>query len=178
MTAKIAQCESLFGTARNSGLSSQTQTGNKDDAREAIIEAIDEFRTGARLTFASEAELETFGVGVNLEKNAGVLAQLAQTILDDPRSPTLTGIGSEEMTALQSALADWKSSGGDQLGDQAKSEGDRALAEQLFDEIELQTRRIKIAIDGKFPYKKPESVTARKLFHLPLKRPFAPKMGE
>ncbi len=174
---KIDECEKLFGSARTADLGSQTHTVGKDEAKENIIEAIDEFRTGARMDFSTQAELEAFGVAVDLERNASVLAQLAQTILDDPRSPNLTGIGPDEISALQSALDDWKASGGDQQSDAAKGEGDRALAEQMFKEIEFQTRKIKIAMDGKYSYKKPESVEARRLFHLPLKRPFAPKMG-
>ena len=129
------------------------------------------------MTLRTQAELESFGVGVSLERNETILAQLAQTILDNPVSPTLRGIDAAEMTALQSALNNWKAASQSQTDQNASSQGARARAHQLFDEIESQTRDIKIAIDGKFSYKKPDSIEARKLFHLPLKRPFAPKMG-
>lgn len=174
---KIAQCETLFGTARTSNLGSQTQTEAKDAAKEDIIEAIDEFRTGARLSFQTDAELSAFAVGVDIEKNESILTQLAQSILDNPASPTLTGIGPDEIATLQSALTAWKTASQNQLSHSASGQGNRAQAGQLFDEIEDEARRIKIAIDGKFSYKKPDSTEARKLFHLPLNRPFAPKMG-
>lgn len=177
LLAKIAECEGLFGAARTAGLGSQTQTDAKNAAREAIIEAIDEFRTGARLSLKTEADLQSFGVGVLLDRNEANLAQLAQTILDNPVSPTLRGITPDEVTALQSALNNWKAASQSQTDQTASSQGDRARANELFNEIEVQTRDIKIAIDGKFSYKKPDSTEARKLFHLPLNRPFAPKMG-
>lgn len=176
LLAQISECEALFGGARNSQLNSQTQTEAKDAAREALIEAIDEFRTGARLSLRTESELESFGVGVDLERNESVLAQLAQSILDNPTSPTLRGIAPAEMTALQSALDTWKTASQNQTTQDASSQGARARAEQLLSEIESQCRDIKIAIDGKYSYKKPDSTEARKLFHLPLNRPFAPKM--
>ncbi len=178
LLSKIDAAERLFGSARTKDLSSQTSTIDKGDAEDAIIEAIDEFRTGARLSLKTEAEMRAFGIGVDLEKNASVLAQLAQTILDDGRSATLRGIGPDEIAALQSALADWKASGGDQRGDQAASEGDHSQAQALFEEIKAGVREIKIAIDGKFSYKKPDSREARHLFHLPPKRAYAPRMGE
>ena len=178
LQSDITECQRLFGASRSGRLGSQTSTVNKDAAREAIIEAIDEFRTGARLSFRTDADMEAFGVGVDLEKNSSVLAQLAQTILDDPRSPTLRGIGAEEMTALQSALTDWRTAGGDQSGGAAQSQGDHARALILFDKIEDTVRDIKVAINGRFSYRDPANVDARKLFHLPPHRPYAPRMGE
>lgn len=178
LLSKIADAERLFGSARTKDLSSQTQTDDKENAKEAIIEAIDEFRTGARLSLQTDADLRAFGVGVDLEKNASVLAQLAQTILNDPRSATLRGIGPDEIAALQNALDNWKASGDDQRNDQASSEGDRSQAQALFEEIKAGVREIKIAIDGKFSYRKPESREARHLFHLPPNRAYAPRMGE
>ena len=176
LIADIATCQALFGSARTSTLSAQTQTDDKNEAREAIIEAIDEFRTGARLTLKTEAEMRAFGVGESLEKNELILAQLAQTIFDNPTSPTLRGIDAAEMTALQTALNAWKSASQGQLSHESSGMGDLSSANTLFESIETRAREIKIAIDGKFSYRKPESVAARKLFHLPLKRPFAPRM--
>ena len=178
LVTQINNCEGYFGSSRAGRLGSQGATVDKDEAREAIIEAIDEFRTGARLSLKSAAEMTTFGVGVDLEKNESVLALLAQTILDDARSPTLRGIGPDEMTALQTALAAWKTASGEQSGQGARGQGDRARALELFETVEDKVREIKIAIDGKFSFRKPENVDARKLFHLPPHRPFAPHMGE
>ena len=174
----ITECQRLFGQARTGRLDSQSSTVGKDAAREAIIAAIDEFRTGARLSLKTDAEMQAFGVAVDLEKNASVLAQLAQTILDDPRAPNLRGIGPDEMAALQTALADWRATGDDQSGASAQSQGDLARALQLFDKIEETVREIKLCINGKFSYRDPANVDARKLFHLPPHRPYAPKMGE
>ena len=176
LLADISTCEGLYGSARTNTLGAQTSTDAKDDARENIIEAIDEFRTGARLSFKTEAEMRAFGVGEDLEKNEPVLAQLAQTILDNPASPTLRGIGAEEMGALKVALKSWKRASQSQRSGESSGQGDLSNANALFESIEARAREIKIAIDGKFSFRKPENVEARKLFHLPLKRPFAPRM--
>ena len=177
LASDISQCQGLFGGARLADLSGQSSTVSKDAAREEIIEAIDEFRTGARLTLKTRGDLEAFGVGVDLERNQDVLVQLGQSILDNPVSPTLRGIGAEEMSALQIALTDWKAASQSQSAQQASGEGTRADAETLFESIEERAREIKLAIDGKFGFKKPSSVEARKLFHLPINRPYAPRMN-
>ena len=177
LASDIAQCQGLFGGARLANLSGQSSTASKDEAEDQIIEAIDEFRTGARLTLKTRGDLEAFGVGVDLERNQDVLVQLAQSILDNPVSPTLRGIGAEKMTALQTALANWKAASQSQSAGQASGQGTRADAETLFDSIEERAREIKLAIDGKFGFKKPSSVEARKLFHLPINRPYAPRMN-
>ncbi len=174
----ISECERLFGSARQSDLSSQTGTLDKGEAHDDIIDAINEFRTGARLTFKSHADMEAFGVDVDLEKNSDVLAQLARTILDDARSPTLDGIGPDEMTALQSALDNWIEADGEQGDNFAQGIGDHARATELFESIKPRVRRIKIAMNGKFSYKKLENREARKLFHLPPTSQYAPRAGE
>ena len=174
----IAECERLFGSARQSDLSSQSGTLDKHEAHDDIIDAINEFRTGARLTFKSHADMEAFGVDVDLEKNSDVLAQLARTILDDARSPTLDGIGPDEMTALQSALDNWIEAGGEQGDNIAQSVGDHARGVELFESIKPRVRRIKIAMNGKFSYKKLDNREARKLFHLPPTSQYAPRAGE
>ena len=177
LASDIAQCQQMFGGARVANLSGQSSTASKDAAHDEIIEAIDEFRTGARLTLKTRGDLEAFGIGVDLERNQDVLVQLAQSILDNPVSPTLRGIGADEMTALQTALADWKTASQSQSAQQASGQGTRADAETLFDSIEERAREIKLAINGLFNYKKPSSVEARKLFHLPINRPYAPRMN-
>lgn len=174
LETEIPEARRLFGAARADHLGSQSQTDDKNDAEDAIIEAIDDFRTGARLTFKTAAEQEAFGIGVELERNEAVLAQLAQSILDNPVSPTLRGIGSDEMTALQTALNNWKVAALGQHTQGTSGAGTNADAHQLFDHIEEGVRDIKIAIDGKFSFRKPENRGVRGLFNLPLNRPFAP----
>lgn len=173
LATRSAQARTLLGNAQTGRDTSHAATDDKQADEDALIAAIRDVQTGARLKYdGDKPNLRRYFIGTQLQSNESRLQQIATTILENLTHETLPGVDADEVTALQNALDEWIADANTQSdsGTAAGLNYDTAVA--MLKEIKRDRRKIQIAANGMLPYTNPLNAAPRGEFHLPPKRPF------
>lgn len=179
LEANIALANDFFGIASSGAQTSQADTAAKDALEAALETAIRPIQTGARLSYAtSGADQRRYYIGQDLGQDETQLERMATTILKNLKTDTLRGVTPAKIAALQSAYDAWHAAVLAHPSNQVVSQTDRAQGNKILLQIKPTMREIKIAGDGAYPYDEAATRPLRKLFHIPEKQPYAPKVEE
>jgi hypothetical protein len=179
LEANIALANGYFGIASSASQTSQADTAAKDALEDALEAAIRPIQTGARLSYpTSAADQRRYYIGQDLGQDEIQLELMATTILTNLKTDTLRGVTPAKIAALQSAYDAWHAAVLAHPSNQVESQTDRAKGNEVVQKIKPTVRDITIAGDGAYPYDDLTTRPFRKLFHIPEKQPYTPKVEE
>jgi len=182
LTDAIATGRKLAGQAVQNTSGKRIITGTEDDLKKELLQQIQYIQTRARQKYdATESgRLKEYGIGQHLTNSRSLLEQAAENILlklkGDPAAvppvpaDALPGVTAAKITALQTALDDYKQVQGDQTGAQGDATKARKLVEATVADIITRRREIQFAADAEWPCTEPANAGIRAEFKLPSDR--------
>ena len=121
---------------------------------------------------ANPTALKNYGIGEKWSSSRAILEQTATNIVNVLSTDPLPGIDAAKVTALASALSDYKNVQTDQVGGQADATTARANLEAAVKDVIARRREIQFAADAQWPSTNPANAGIRREFRISPDRAF------
>jgi hypothetical protein len=157
-------------------------TLNADDAERELITALQGIQAAAKQKHRMLAEdddpatnfsTDGYLIGQRLNPNRAGLLQSAATLLARAKVDQLPGNKTpESITAIETAIRDYQAATATQAERDQEASDDRIARDKLIKKINARRMAIQHAADALWPYTDEDHHPIRRLFKLPLDRPF------
>ena len=157
-------------------------TLNADDAERNLITALQAIQAAAKQKNrmleededpATHFSTDGYFIGQRLNPNRAGLLQSAATLLTRARTDELPGYKTpESITALETTISDYQEATATQAERDQEAADDRIARDKLIKKINSRRMAIQHAADALWPYTDSDHAPVRRLFKLPLDRPF------
>ena len=173
LATDIQAAQTLAGQAVQQTTRKEGVTGSEADLMERLIELLKEVQSRARQKHAADpTALKNYGIGDKWYRSRAILEQTATNIIGLLATDPLPGIDAAKVTALTSALSDYKNVQTDQVGGQADATTTRATLEAAVKSIIARRREIQFAADAQWPSTNPANAGIRREFRLSADKAF------
>ncbi|MEN9574576.1 MAG: hypothetical protein RL514_2431 [Verrucomicrobiota bacterium] len=182
-----------FGTAIAQARGKTAETGQSSDQRHAaklnadgaervLIVCLQKIQSAAKQKhrmLAEDDDPETnfptdgYLIGQRLNPNRDGLLQNAEALILKAKADQLPGHKTdEELQPIRDALKDYRAAETGQSDAGGDAEADRIARDKLVKKITSRRCAVQNAIDGLYPYTDDDNAPVRRLFKLPVNRPF------
>lgn len=174
---KITACRGQLASYLSATADKQSATAREKETRLALTGLLQGMQTAAKRKWArsttERSHLKAYYVGTTL-KSLGFagFAEAADAILRQARLDTLPGVTPEKLTALESAITQWKAHNATQSAGQNAATVAHSETERLFGEITDERIQLQLTADAAFPYGDKANGAIRVEFGLPKNSPY------
>ena len=152
----------------------EKMTSNEKRIELELIKAVQEVQSSARLKYRLSAPeiMHSYFTGESLHTSHARLDFIVASILLQLSEDNLPGITDEKVTALQTLHGAWDQADWDQDDAQLQASIQRFLRDDNLKILRGKRIDIQLAINAEYPYQDKENEAVRRLFLLPINRPY------
>ncbi len=181
LLAGAAAWRELSQQAVDADIEEKKATGLGTDTETALRQQVEYFRSKAQLSITqhpqwTHAEIkackERYFIGINIFENQDIAEQSAAAIFDHAEADALPAITPAKLAAARAILGKFSGTDSTQSTPQSAATKARALRDAKFAEIVNLRHEIQHAANGAYPWWDDANIAARRLFMLPIGRPF------
>ena len=174
LATDIQAAQTLAGQAVQHTTGKEVVTGTEKDLMDKLIELVKEVQKRARQKHAAAnpTALKNYAIGEKWYSSRAILEQTATNIINLLATDTLPGIDAAKVSALTSALNNYKNVQTDQAGGQTGASTARATLEAAVKDIVARRREIQFAADAQWPSTNPAHAGIRREFRLSADKAF------
>jgi hypothetical protein len=161
------------GAVAQASVEGKISTTAEDDAKTALLKKIHYIQSKASLKYAggNRNVLAEYAIGTNLDLNRPTLETAAGNIVNKLKTDTLPKITAQHGTDLQAALAAYKQTKTDQVGEKGDATTLRVKLAAVVDSVAVRRRQLQHAADGEYPWTDPANAGIRRKLDLPASQP-------
>jgi hypothetical protein len=172
LRARIAEANTLIGSANNNTAGKQATTRQEKSLQKDLLARLQAIQTRAKRKYSKPGDpmRAKYFIGKAIDGNRAMLETSSQTILQNLATDTLPGMKPEDVTGLQAAREAYLAVQTDQAGGQADATTDRAKLEAAIKEVAELRRQIQYAADTLWPARTKANSGIRAEFRIPTTR--------
>ena len=149
-------------------------TQNEHRLEEQLVEGIQEVQSAARQKYrvVNPEILPAYYIGEDLRRSAAVLNLVAGGVLSMIGEDPLPGFDQEKIDQFETLYLAWLTAEDVQGDRQAAATGTRAGRDNKVESVKNRRIVIQLAVNAQYPYQNKDNVAIRRIFLLPIDRPY------